>query len=214
MTFNHSNKAATLADFARSAVGSCRAKGFTEKNFVRLTDKVDTLEKTMTTAIKRDKIPSNLEALDANRDNLIRTLKALVTAAALHPDSAQQAAGKAAKAVFDKYGVKIARESYEGETTYVRSMLADFDAIASSVKVVSGLSETIDGLKEAEAAFEAEYASYAQAIANAGKSATELKKELVAALNSGLLAYIDAVSLVDDDFKALQAELTTILARM
>ena len=183
MNFDSNFKIATLADFARSAVKSCRAIGQSEANFVSLTDYVDNLEKSLTTAIKKDKIPSNLETLDSKRDALVRTLKALLQAASLHPDKDVQAAGKSGKAIFDKYGLKIIRASYEEETTYLRSMFADLDAIS-------------------------------KALASSGKSATEIKKELITALNSGLLPYIDAVSLVNDAYKPLKSELETILARL
>lgn len=214
MVFDSSKKVATLADFARSAVKSCRAIGQGEANFVSLTDYVDNLEKSLTTAIKKDKIPSNLETLDAKRDALVRTLKALLQAASLHPDKEVQAAGKSGKTIFDKYGLKIIRASYEEETTYLRSMFADLDAIATEVKAISGLEETIESLKAAQEAFEAEYSAYSKALASSGKSATEIKKELITALNSGLLPYIDAVSLVNDAYKPLKSELETILARL
>lgn len=214
MIFDSHGKVATLADFARSAVKSCRAIGQTEANFVSLTDYVDNLEKSLTTAIKKDKIPSNLEKLDANRDAFVRTLKALLQAASLHPDKDVQAAGKSGKAIFDKYGLKIVRASYEEETTYLRSMLADFDAIEADLKVISGLEETIASLKASQDAFEAEYAAYTKALASSGKSATDIKKELITALNSGLLPYIDAVCLVNDAYKPLKSELETILERL
>mgnify|MGYP006873137253 FL=1 len=214
MNFDTSKKVASLADFARTAVKLCRAKGFTDGNFTALVDKTDALENEITTAFKRDKIPATLEKPDSERDECIKTIRALIQAAALHPDTAIREAGTAAKTVFAKYGVKITRAKYEEESTYVRSLLADFDGIAAQTKLISGLDETISNLKAAEEKFEAEYAAYTKAVSSVGRNATAIKKELYTILNSGLLPYIDAVSLVNDDYKALQSELETILARV
>ena len=214
MKFDSNFKVAALADFARSTVNVCRASKLTEANFVSLVDRTDKLEKELTFSIKKDKISSTLEKADGERDVCIRTISALIQAAVLHPDAKIREAGTAAKAVFDKYGVKITRAKYEEESTYVRSLLTDFSAIAAPVKAISGLNETILSLKGAEEVFEAEYAAYAKALSNASKSATAIKKELVLLLNSGLLPYIDAVSLVNDAYKPLQSEIETILSRL
>ena len=207
-------KVAALADFAKNAVNACKNSAQTESNFVALADYVDGLEKSLTAAIKKDKIPSNLEALDSSRDKNLRAINALIAAAVAHPDSSIESAGKEAKAIFSKYGMKISRSPYEDESTYIRSMLQDFSPIASSTKLISGFDETLSALQSSEDDFEKEYAAYMKAISSASKSATDIKKELVTALNSGLLPYIEAVCLVNDGYKPLKDEIEVLISHL
>ena len=65
-----------------------------------------------------------------------------------------------------------------------------------------------------KSAFDAKYEEFMSANAASKKSATAIKKELVALLNKCLLPYISALAYIDEDYKAVADELEARIAHL
>lgn len=161
----------------------------------------------LTEAIRRDAVSSTLEEADARRDEAVRRLGTLVEGYTAIPFAQQQKAAEALKAAFDKYGRKIAGESYANESSLIESMLEDFAARTAEMEALSGVPELVQALRGAQDAFNTANDEYVAAKAGKGESATAVKKELAAALNDRLVPYLTALaSLETHKAFAVQAE--------
>lgn len=151
----------------------------------------------LTAAIKRDDVSSGLEDADSRRDEAVRLLGTLVEGYTAIPFEQQKAAAQALKALFDKYGKKIATESYAAESSLIESMLADFAAKDAQQKVLPGVPELVQNLRDAEDAFKSASDEFALAKNSKGESATAVKKTLVSILNDRLVPYLAAASCME-----------------
>ena len=89
----------------------------------------------MTVAIKRSRTLSRLKEKDAARDEQIRALKALLKGYCKFPDDKVSTAAERISAVFDKYGVSMARANYAEESALVESLLKDFGTASAKADI-------------------------------------------------------------------------------
>ena len=158
---------------------------------------VESASDRLTSAIKRDAVSSGLEDADSRRDEAVRLLGTLVEGYTAIPFAEQKAAAQTLKALFDKYGKKIAGESYAAESSLVESMLADFAAKDALQKTLPGVPELVQNLRDAEDAFKSASDDFAAAKNAKGESATAVKKILVSILNDRLVPYLAAASCME-----------------
>ncbi len=215
MRIDGNKKVALIADFAKEAVKLCE-KMSKDAKLSMIVERTDKLEKDTTAAIKSERVASGLEEADSARDATFSAIGYFLKGATYSPDAAVNAAAKTALADFEKYGRNITTARYEEETTYIRSYLAD----VSSAKYeditakVAGLKDLFDKLASEQNAFDTAYTEFMSAASVGKKSATAIKKELVAILNKCLLPYVEALGFIDDEYKALAGELEARLARI
>lgn len=158
---------------------------------------VESASDRLTSAIKCDAVSSGLEDADSRRDEAVRLLGTLVEGYTAIPFAEQKAAAQTLKALFDKYGKKIAGESYAAESSLVESMLADFAAKDALQKTLPGVPELVQELRDAEDAFKSASDEFAAAKNAKGESATAVKKILVSILNDRLVPYLAAASCME-----------------
>lgn len=149
----------------------------------------------ITTAIKSDKVVSNLDEADSARDEAVKNLAALLNGYAVLPAKKEKAAKLLA--IFAKYGSDITRGSYEKESSDIESLLEDFAAASAvdAAKDLEGVSDFIAEIRAAEDNFKAVRDLYKNATNGKGASASSLKKPLVDAVNK-LVQYLNTMQLV------------------
>ncbi len=169
---------------------------------------IDNLSQSMTTAYNQDRIKSDLDNADATRDDAVRTLGTLIEAYASIPLEATQTAAQALKTVFDKYGKKIVNESYAVESANINSLLEDLAAetLASSIAAITGMSEAIEALRTAQAAFEEADDALSKAVSLRASSATSYRRSLMSAINDQLVAFLNMAVIVFPDKYTTYAE--------
>ena len=103
-------------------------------------------------------------------------------------------------AVFSSYGYKAATANLATESTLIDSFRKDLSAegMRGHIEALPGMEETLAALWEAEDAFKAQNLRNTQtAVATAGqKSATELRKEILALINDKIVPYLSIMQQV------------------
>lgn len=159
---------------------------------------IERLSAELTAAILQNRTPSNLEAADGVRCEAVRTLAAVLAGYAVFPDEKKRAAGTLLKAICDKY-VKagILSAGYLSKSSMTESMLEDFAAAAArkAVSALDGAEALVSALRSAQDAFAAASDAYVRARADRGKSASEIKMPLLAAINDRLVPYLNAMQI-------------------
>lgn len=157
---------------------------------------VEDLSARITTAIKSDRTVSTLDTADARRDEIIRSLGALLNGYAVIPVAEKKAAAERLLATFGKYK-GITGESYANESSLVESMLEDFadGALADAVAALEGVSTYLADLRAAQDDFNRANDEFTAATASRGESATAVKKPLLSAINDKLVPYLTAMSI-------------------
>ena len=160
----------------------------------------------ITSAIKSDKTASTLDAADAKRDEVIRSLGTLLNGYAVIPIADKKAAAEKLLATFGKYK-GITGESYANESSLVESMIEDFaaDSLADSIKALEGVSSYLADLRAAQDEFNKANDEFTAASTSKGESATSLKKPLLSAINDKLVPYLTAMNLAN---KAVYGDFT------
>ncbi|GJH40422.1 hypothetical protein RCZ04_09720 [Capnocytophaga sp. HP1101] len=155
---------------------------------------IETLTQQLSEAIKSDRTLSELDAIDTQRDELIRRVSKILQGYAASPIEALQSSGSKLNAVFEKYGVSIARENYAVESAHIESFLKDFadPALATDISALTGVAEIITMLTNTQKDFNDHRVTYEQALAQrSSKLKTgELKKLLLLRINHSLLPYL------------------------
>lgn len=148
-------------------------------------------------AIKRETATSKLDAADKLRDETIRNLNNVLQGyRSISLPEIKESADKL-YTVFDRYGIKITRESYSSESAHIKSLLRDFAAedLQPAIEKLLGVAETIEELRTRQEAFQNERVAYDKALAEQGSkaSATVLKKPLVDLINVKLIPFLTAM---------------------
>ena len=166
---------------------------------------VERLSADITTAIKKDKVSTSLEAADARRDEVIRSLGTLLAGYGAIPLADKKAAAEKLLAVYNKYGKSIATETYARESSLIESMLEDFaaESLADAIRALDGVGDLIGGLRSAQDGFNAANDSATAALTAKGESAYSVKKPLLAAINEKLVPYINAMGAVSPEYADL-----------
>lgn len=157
----------------------------------------------LTGAIKRMKAESVLEEKDEKRDGYVRGIYYLVQGFLHHPDAAVKAAAVKIDDVIENYGLTIVSESYATETSLIESMLEDLGTteLQVSIEALSGLSQLIANLREAQTEFEQAKLEYDEERVKEGEleSATKLKMDVISIINNKLVVYLRAMEQVDNE---------------
>ncbi|MDO5105127.1 DUF6261 family protein [Capnocytophaga sp.] len=164
---------------------------------------VEALSEQLSQAIKSDKILSELDKLDNQRDDAIRKLEKYLKSYANIPVETLRKSGEKLYAVFAKYGVGITRESYAVESAHIESLLKDLaePALAADIDALEGIAPTIETLKTTQAAFNERRLSHDKNLAEKSKrpKSADLKKQLLKQINTGLIPYLTAATFVSPD---------------
>ena len=164
---------------------------------------IETLTQQLSEAIKSDRTLSELDAIDTTRDELIRRMSKILQGYAASPIEALQRSGSKLNAVFEKYGVGIARENYAVESAHIESLLKDFSdaALSTDISALTGVTEIISMLTNAQKDFNNHRVTYEQAVAqkNSQLKPNELKKLLLQRINHSLLPYLKTLKSLNNE---------------
>ncbi len=156
----------------------------------------------MTEAVNRGKTESRLVELDCARDEKFRAFSSVLSGYADFPDEKVRENGAALKALFDRYGAKILRETYASETTLIESLLKDFDSDEAKARIsaLAGVGDALFALKEAQLRFVEGQIEFGKARAKekSEPSASELKKPAVSLINDSISPYLRLMSQSDE----------------
>ena len=157
----------------------------------------------MTEAIKRSRQISILDEKDAARDKEIRAISAMIQGYLHYPDESVKAAATQAFDVFRKYGLAITRANYASETSWVESLLKDYQTPESQMALMQlpGLQVLIDRLSNAQSEFIAVRVAYEKDLSglSSEESASNIKPELLDTINSKLVVYLNAMLVANPD---------------
>ena len=212
--FKYNSTVAATNTVALAVVDLVEKQKSDDKTFNLFGTKIKELAQAQTVAIKKDRVYSGLDVLDAERDSLWKAAIDIISAYKKNPVKEISDAAEKIFPIAEKYGKKITRVTYDEETAYLKSAQTDFSAegAAAAIKVLPGLSETLENLWAKNADFEAQTASFVSTSANSEKSATSLRKELVSLINS-FITYVDVVGVVRSDLLAFSKELQSRIDR-
>ena len=160
-------------------------------------DEIEKLSVSITTAIKQDKVLSNLEEADGVRDEAVKNLSTLLDGYEVFPVAAKKEAAKKLKAVFDKYGKSITTANYVSESSLIESLLEDFSNEEETVSALDGIKEILEQIRSAQNAFVKASDEYNAASTVKTESASSLKKPLLSAINDKFIPYITAMQMAN-----------------
>ena len=156
----------------------------------------------LSAAIGRIKEKSEQKGNDEIRDEKLTGLYYLLVSFSHHPDQQIRNAAHSLLVIFDHYGLAIKDESYTRESSLVHSMLDDFakPKALANIALVPQCAEYIAALQLAEDNFDAIRLSYDEAVAEEGtlENASQMKREMVEAVNNQLVPYLNVMAQLDD----------------
>lgn len=203
-----------LADLYK-ATATLQDDTFLKSTFTEL----ETQGNAITEAVKRDKVVSQLDDADAQRDDAIRVLDKVLKGYEVIPVESLKTHGEKLSAIFQKYGVKITTENYSSQSNLIDSLLLDLSAseLEASISALSGVSEAIAGIRTAQEHFAKVRSEYEKAFSEqqSKSTASSLRKPLLALINKKLIPYLVAMSLADaNKYGAFVGEVSKIIADM
>lgn len=139
-------------------------------------DEIEKLSVAITTAIKKDKVLSNLEEADIVRDEAVKNLSTLLDGYEVFPVAAKKEAAQKLKTVFDKYRKSIITANYVSESSLIESLLEDFSKEEEAVSLLDGIKEILEQIRSAQDAFVKASDEYNAASTVKTESASSLKK--------------------------------------
>lgn len=160
-------------------------------------DEVEKLSVSITTAIKQDKVLSNLEEADGVRDEAVKNLSTLLDGYSVFPVASKKEAAQKLKAVFDKYRKSIITANYVSESSLIESLLEDFSKEEETVSLLDGIKEILEQIRSAQDSFVKASDEYNAASTVKTESASSLKKPLLSAINDKLIPYITAMKMAN-----------------
>lgn len=160
-------------------------------------DEIEKLSVSITTAIKKDKVLSNLEEADGVRDEAVKNLSTLLDGYEVFPVAAKKEAALKLKSIFDKYGKSITTANYVSESSLIESLLEDFSKEDEAVSLLDGVKEILEQIRSAQDAFAKASDEYNAASSVKTESASSLKKPLLSLINDKLIPYITAMQMAN-----------------
>lgn len=160
-------------------------------------DEIEKLSVSITTAIKQDKVLSNLEEADGVRDEAVKNLLTLLDGYSVFPVAAKKEAAQKLKTVFDKYRKSIITANYVSESSLIESLLEDFSKEEETVSLLDGIKEILEQIRSAQDSFVKASDEYNAASTVKTESASSLKKPLLSAINDKLISYITAMKMAN-----------------
>jgi len=168
----------------------------------------------ITEAIKRLKILSELEDLDAVRDRAISPLEHVLNGYANMSTAEAHQHTPPLKKVFDNYTLSVAHKNYKSESSLVESLLADLNtaALQAHITALPGVSEAITAVRTVQTTFATKQITCLEALAKDKtlQSASVLKLALLTTINTKLIRYLDVMKDVD---AAKYADFSTAVAQ-
>ena len=144
---------------------------------------------------------SELKDKDEARDLDLRAIFYEVKAKCMRRPSAAQEKALHINEILNRYGIKIAEESYSIESVGVRAMLSDLNApeLEEHVQAIPDLKQLMDNLEQSQAGFDV---SASKLIEDKNerentKSASVVAQELKNIINNELLGYLGAMAKVN-----------------
>lgn len=159
-------------------------------------DEIEKLSVSITTAIKQDKVLSNLEEADGVRDEAVKNLSTLLDGYSVFPVAAKKEAAQKLKTIFDKYRKSIITANYVSESSLIESLLEDFSK-EETVSLLDGIKEILEQIRSAQDSFVKASDEYNAASTIKTESASSLKKPLLSAINDKLIPYITAMKMAN-----------------
>ena len=160
-------------------------------------DEIEKLSVSITTAIKQDKVLSNLEEADGVRDEAVKNLSTLLDGYSVFPVAVKKEAAQKLKAVFDKYRKSITTANYVSESSLIESLLEDFFKEEETLSALDGVKEILEQIRSAQDLFAKASDEYNAASTVKTESASSLKKPLLSAINDKLIPYITAMKMAN-----------------
>ncbi len=163
----------------------------------------------LTEAMDRDKIESELADLDVLRDEAVRKLNAIIKGFVNISIEEVQIPAKYIKSIFDKYGVKVVNYRYDAESGKITSLLKDLESTEAKAHIAElpYIDNAMTELKQAQANFETKKIEYDEAMElrkGTFQSASEIKPELLDAINNQLVDFYTGVAQFrDDEFRKI-----------
>mgnify|MGYP000453777766 FL=1 len=194
------------------STATLKDEAFLKPLFVEMEEKANTL----TEAVKRDAVISQLENADAKRDGTIRVLDRLLKGYKTIPVDTLKAYGVQLSAVFKKYGMKMTVENYSSQSNLIDSLLQDLSDSdkAAAIAALPGIAEAIDNIKTAQEEFTKIRANYDKELAQKGskETATSLRKPLLELINNKLLTYLAAMKIANPTkYKVFSEDVAVII---
>lgn len=160
-------------------------------------DEIEKLSVSITTAIKKDKVLSNLEEADGVRDEAVKNLSTLLDGYEVFPVAAKKEAAQKLKTIFDKYRKSITTANYVSESSLIESLLEDFSKEEETVSLLDGIKEILEQIRSAQDSFVKASDEYNAASTVKTESASSLKKPLLSAINDKFIPYITAMQMAN-----------------
>ena len=160
-------------------------------------DEIEKLSVAITTAIKKDKVLSNLEEADGVRDEAVKNLSTLLDGYSVFPVASKKEAALKLKSIFDKYGKSITTANYVSESSLIESLLEDFSNEEETVGALDGIKEILEQIRSAQDSFAKASDEYNAASTVKTESASSLKKPLLSLINDKLIPYITAMQMAN-----------------
>ncbi len=155
----------------------------------------------LTLAIAATRASSQQGTADEGRDTAASGLFWCAEAAEVLPDTVISNAARAVNEQLEKYTMSILRLSYDEETSMIRSLLKDLEAIDEDVKKVPQLELHVEHLKQCQIAFDKAKDSYVEA-QKAGKltrSAHKIKVAVLELVNGKIIPYLNTMAQVNPE---------------
>ena len=212
------NKALKISSVVAVASALCRSfYGFeslqADTYLKPLVDSVDSDQKAIVGVTKADKIASELENVDKERDEIIRKLGKLIDGWTVMPDERAELAN-ALLAVFKKFGKQIATAPYAEESLLIKSMISDFRAegLADAIKL-DGVEFYLGALEKAQEKFDLASDSFRDTKIEKFESPTVIKKRILSTINDKIAVYVTAMAdSKGADYKAFAAKVDATIA--
>ncbi len=152
-------------------------------------------------AINNLKPESTLEERDGVRDDTVRAFYYLTYGLTYHPTAKISESAKEVVELFNKYGLGMVSESYAVESSLINSLLEDLEEKKETLDKVMGATQLVEKIALAQKKFEEAVLIYTQdkASEKEQRSATTIKKEVVALINEKLLPYLEVMVMVNGD---------------
>ena len=201
-----------LEIFRQHKVRQPEAEPFLDKAFAEL----EAQSARMTTAINKLHTLSAIDTNDTSRDEAVRAIHCLIQGYLSHPDEAVRSNATVASNVFKQYGLSIVNENYAAETALIESLLNDFDKdeTKAALAALSGLTQSVEILRTANAKFVDARVAYEKELALSAdaENATAVKKEILDTINRKILVYLTAMDIAEPErYATLAAEIEQVV---
>ena len=195
----------TVDAFLSAILASYEESGVEDENLKKIFALIKSLQSGLSSAIKQERTASGLDEEDAVRDEKFRALIKLLDGLTAIPVAEVSEAAKELFAIVSRYGAETTLKSYDEESSDIASLKSDLSKaeLEEKIKALPGLSVLLSELWEAEDAFLKARKEAVKQKVSLPLSATSLKKQSLAFVNSCLLPYIESVCYVREDLKGL-----------